>query len=142
MTAILMMLALMFTGGQEPQEPTRVPQDSVELTVIGCLKGRVLSTVERQPGVERGIYVGERTFRLAGKKDVMDEVKRRNKQLVEVVGIVKRSSLDDKGVKSGRVTFSGGSPVAGRGGIPSPVEEVAVMDVSSVRVRATSCQAD
>jgi hypothetical protein len=142
MTAILMMLAVALTSAQEPQE-SRVPKDSVELTVIGCLEGRVLTTDgKRQADVERGPNVGERSFRLAGKREVMDEVKKRNHQLVEVIGIVKRSSLDDKGIKSGRVTISGGSPVAGSGGMPSPVENVAVMDVSSVRVRATSCRAD
>ena len=123
-----------------PQEKPRVPDDSVELTVVGCLKGRSLTTVSRRGAdVERGPYVGERTFRLNAKKDVLDEVKKRNRQLVEVVGLVKRSALDDKGVKSGRIAIGGGSPVAGGGGIPHGGENVPVMDVSSVRMRATSC---
>ena len=71
----------------------------------------------------------------------MDEVKKRNKQLVEVVGLVKRSALDDKGVKSGRVAISGGSPVAGSGNIPTGVDNTPVMDVSAIRLRATSCDA-
>jgi hypothetical protein len=92
-----------------PQEKPKIPEDSVELTVVGCLKGRVLTTVvPREADVQRGPNVGERTFRLNGKRDVMDEVKRRNRQLVEVVGLVKRSSLDDKGIKSGRVVVRGG----------------------------------
>jgi hypothetical protein len=140
MTRLAWFLALALAGAQDSrQEKPRVPEDSVELTVIGCLKGRVLSTIEeRQADVESGPYVGERTFRLAGKRELMDEVKKHDRHLVEVVGIVKRSSLDDKGVKAGRVTFGGGSPVAGRG-IPSPAENVAVMDASSVRLRSTSC---
>lgn len=143
MTSVLVVLTLALIGlGGEPQEKPRVPEDSVEVTVLGCLKGRVLRTVERRDvDVERGPHVGERTFRLAGPREVMDEVKKRNRQLVEVIGIVKRSALDDKGVTSGRVTVSGGSPVAGSGKIPTGVENVPVMDVTSVRLRDTSCSA-
>jgi hypothetical protein len=138
MTAALM-LAIALTGAQaEAQEKPRVPKDSIELTVTGCLQGRVLSTTRRAE-IERGPNVGERSFRLQGKRDVMDEVKRRNHQLVEVVGLVKRSALDDKGVKIGGVSVSGGAPVAGSGGIPHGADSLPVMDISSVRVRATSC---
>ena len=142
-TALAVLVLALTTAPVEPQEKPKVPEDSVELTVIGCLKGRVLSTVlQREPDVQRGPNVGERTFRLNGKKDVMDEVKKRNRQLVEVVGLVKRSSLDDKGIKSGRVAISGGSPVSAPGHIPTGVDNVAVMDVTSVRLRETSCRGE
>ena len=142
-TALAVLVLALTTAPVEPQEKPKVPEDSVELTVVGCLKGRVLSTVlQREADVQRGPNVGERTFRLNGKKDVMDEVKKRNRQLVEVVGLVKRSSLDDKGIKSGRVAISGGSPVSGSGHIPTGVDNVAVMDVTSVRLRETSCRGE
>jgi hypothetical protein len=140
MPVVLVMLALVLMSAQEPQEAPRVPKDSIELTVIGCLQGRILSTLDRRgTDVESSPYVGERTFRLNGKKDVMNEVKRRQHQLVEVVGLVKRSALDDKGLKSGRVSISGGSPVAGMGGLPTGGDQVPVMDVTAVRMRSTSC---
>ena len=140
MTAVAVMLALTLAGTQVEQEKSRVPEDSVELTVVGCVEGRVLTTLPpREADIQRGPAVGERTFRLNGKRDVMDEVKKRNHQLVEVVGLVKRSALDDKGLKAGRVSISGGSPVAGSSRIPTGVENVPVMDVSSVRMRETSC---
>jgi len=143
MTALVALFALALASPQaNPQEKPRVPDDSIELTVTGCLKGRVLTTVARRAGEpERGIYVGERTFRVNGNKEVMDEVKKRNKQLVEVVGLVRRAALDDKGIKSGRVAISGGSPVAGSGNIPTGVDNTPVMDVSAIRPRATSCDA-
>ena len=55
---------------------------------------------ERQVDVESSPYVGERTFHLASKKNVSDEIKRQN-HLVEVTGLVKRSDLDDKGITAG-----------------------------------------
>ncbi len=141
MKSLLVAVLFAVSAAQEGQDRPKVPKDSVELTVIGCLEGRILSTVERREvDVQRGPNVGARTFRVNGKKEVMDEVKKRNHQLVEVVGLVKRSSLDDQGVKSGRVAISGGPPVAGTGRLPTGAENVPVMDVSSVTLRATSCR--
>ena len=136
---IVITLLLALTMPQEPrQEKPRVPEDSVELTVIGCLRGRVLKTTDRrEEDVESSPYVGERTFRLAGKKDVMKTVEQHDRRLVEVVGIVRRADLDDKGVTVGGITISGGPPVAGRP--PGPGANLPVMDVESVRLRANSC---
>lgn len=140
MTAAALMLALVLTSPQDAREKPRVPDDSVELTVIGCLKGRALRTVTLPDArVERGPFVGERTFRVAGTRAVMDEVKRLDRQLVEVIGVVKRSALDDKGAASGRVAISGGSPAARSGGVPTGVDDVPVMDVTAVRLRPGSC---
>lgn len=137
MLVIILLLALSMP--QEPrQEKPRVPEDSVELTVIGCLRGRVLKTLDRrQEDVESGPYVGERTFRLAGKKDVMKAVQEYDRRLVEIVGIVRRADLDDKGITAGGITISGGPPVAGRP--PGVGANLPVMDVESVRLRSNSC---
>ena len=138
-TLLMVLLAASSAGAQEQERP-RVPDDSIELTVIGCLKGRVLTTVaKRQADVESGPFVGERRFRLAGKKDLMKEVEKHNRHLVEIVGVVKRSALDDKGVESGRIGFSGGAPVAGRG-IPNSADNTPVMDISAVRMRSSACE--
>jgi hypothetical protein len=142
MISFAAMFVLLALGAPQEaaQEKPKVPKDSVELTVVGCLKGRVLKTVEnRQADVESGPYVGSRSFHLASKKKVTDEIKRQQGHLVEVTGIVKRSSLDDKGITAGRVAIGGGSPVAGTRSMPNPADNVIVMDVSSVRLRSTSC---
>lgn len=141
MILLLLALTLSTAAPQDtPQERPPVPKDSIEVTVIGCLSGRALKAIEaRQVDTSSGPGVRGRTFRLAGKKDVMDEVKRHNKHLVEVTGLIKRSALDDRGVKIGnRVEVSGGLPVSGSG-IPSGADNVPVLDVSSVRLRSTSC---
>ena len=68
MLAVVVTLALGLMHAQEPQETPRVPKDSIELTVVGCLQGRILRTLDRRgTDVESSPYVGERTFRLNGK---------------------------------------------------------------------------
>ena len=137
MTILLLLLALSIPQ-DAAQEKRRIPEDSVQLTVVGCLKGRVLRTLEERPrDVESGPNVGQRTFRLAGKKDVMKTVKKYERQMVEVVGLVRRADLDDKGVTVGGITISGGPPVSGRR--PDPGSNIPVMDVETVRLRAGSC---
>ena len=135
--SVFLTLAAPLPVQDSKQEKPPIPKDSIELTVIGCLKGRVLSTVaNRQADTESSPFVGQRSFRLAGKKDVMDEVKKHNGHLVEVVGLIKRSALDDKGVKIGSATISPASP---SGRLPSPADNVDVMDATAVRLRSTSC---
>jgi hypothetical protein len=142
MKTLVLALLLSATAYQE-QEPghVRVPEDSVQLVVLGCLKGRVLSVSDsRQVDTQSGPIVRAKSFRLAGKGDVMKQVKKEDGQFVEVIGIVKRSALDEKGVKIGkRVAVGSGSPVASSRSLPDPVADVAVMDITSVRHRSTSC---
>jgi hypothetical protein len=142
MNTLVLALLLGATAYQE-QEPgrVRVPEDSVQLVVLGCLKGRVLSVSDsRQVDTQSGPIVRAKSFRLAGKGDVMKQVKKEDGQFVEVIGIVKRSALDDRGVKIGkRVAVGSGSPVASSRSLPDPVADVAVMDITSVRHRSTSC---
>ena len=129
-------------GSQQEKQEHKVPKDSVFLMVSGCLKGRVLAVSDvRQEDTQVGPVVKAKSFRLAGKKDVMNDVKEYDGHLVDVSGIVKKSSLVEPGVKVGKgVTISGGPPVAGTPGRPpAPSEYIPVLDVDSVRSRATSC---
>jgi hypothetical protein len=140
---IVVLAATSASPQETSQEKRKVPKDSIEITVIGCLKGRVLRTVQRrQPDVESGPYVGERTFRLAGNKEITKRIKEEQDHLVEVTGIVKRSDLDDKGIKAGPVSINGGKPVAGTRAIPNPADNIAVMDVDAIRTRVNSCYAN
>jgi hypothetical protein len=142
MKTLVLALTLGTMAYQESgQERPRIPEDSVELVVSGCLKGRVLSVSDtRQADTQSGPIVRAKSFRLAGKGDLMKEVKKEDGHYVDVTGIVKRSALDSKGIKIGkRVAVGGGSPVASNKSIPDPVADVAVMDITGLRHRSDSC---
>jgi hypothetical protein len=137
----LLLSAVTFQGGGQEGSRPRVPDDSIQLVVSGCLKGRVLSVSDaRQVDTQTGPIIRSKSFRIAGKGEVMKDVKKEDGHYVEVTGIVKRSALDEKGVRVGkRVRIGSGSPVSGTRAIPDPVADVPVMDITSLRHRSTSC---
>jgi hypothetical protein len=145
MTTLVLLIVLGLTPPvQEPsqEERPRVPKDSIQLVITGCLKGRMLIVSDlRQTDTQVGPIVRAKTFRLAGKGDVMKAVKREDRHLVDVIGLVKRSALTEPGIKVGKgIVIGGGSPVSGSGGMrPNPSEFIPVLDVESVRLRSTSC---
>ena len=146
MMTLALIVALGMTAAQDnPQERPKVPKDSIQLVVTGCLKGRVLAVSDvRQEDTQSGPIVRARSFRLAGKKDVMKDVKEHDGHLVDVTGLVRKSALIEPGVKVGKgIVIGGGPPVAGGAGTrpAPPVESVPVLDVESVRLRASSCGA-
>jgi hypothetical protein len=141
---LALLLVLGLTAQQETkQEKPKVPKDSIELVLTGCLSGRVLAVSDaRQSDVERGPDIRARSFRVAGNKEVMKDIKRENHHFVEVTGIVRRVDLAEPGVRIGKgVVISGGRPMAGSGGNrpPAPSEGIPVIDVQSVTLRSTSC---
>ena len=142
MITLTLLLALIGGPQENQQERPKVPKDSIMLVVTGCLKGRVLAVSDvRQEDTQSGPIVKSKSFRVAGKKDLMKEVKEHDGHLVDVTGIVKKSSLIEPGIKVGKsVTIGGGAPVAGSGGTtPIPHEYIPVLDAESVRMRASSC---
>lgn len=137
--ALVCLLAVPSAAQQE--EKPKVPNDSVLVIVDGCLKGRVLAAMDvQQPDVKSGPTVRQRSFRLTGKKDLMKEVKADDGQRVRITGLIRKSSLYEPGVriKGGRVVIGGGSSRSGSG-IPDPVENVAVMDVTAVQLVGGAC---
>jgi hypothetical protein len=145
----------------EPQEPAKpaapdpaaekpVPSDSVRLTVVGCLRGRVLvSAKAAEADATSGIPPGIR-FNLTGPKALMKDVKAYDRQLVQVTGLVLKGALQRQG---------SGLPLDGKGRIvlgPSPMSQgpmmgdprsgtgamSATMDISAVRRMDGTCSKD
>ena len=145
---ITTMFVLLLAAVPPPQEPgaKKIPSDSVEVGARGCFKGRVFAAGERAEGegVQLGPDISGHSFRVAAKKDVMNEVKAHNGHFVEVVGIVKKADLGDHllgaRVGSARVVIGqpGRDPMRSGSGLPQPVG-VPVMDVTAVRFLSAEC---
>ena len=144
MKFVALSLLLAVFGAQEQEKP--VPKDSVLIETRGCFKGRVFTATPRpeDEGTTRGPDVTGRNFRVAGPREVMDQVKKYDGQLVQVVGIVRRAALDDQGVgfgvPGGRVTVGGGFGDPTRTSPRSmPASTTPTMDLTSVRYLADRC---
>ncbi len=142
MRALLLLVALF---GLQAQESKPIPKDSVLIDAPGCLKGRVFTGTPRPEaeGTMRGPDVTGRHFRVAGPRDVMDLVKKFNGQLVQLVGLVRRADMDDRGVelgggRRGRVTIGGGMDPSRMTPNAAPTN-VPTMDVTAVRVLSERC---
>jgi len=143
MTTLALLLAL---AGVPWQETRSVPKDSLEIEARGCLKGRVF-TATAQPddeGTRKGPDITGRSFRVTGEREVIDLVKKYNGQFVEIVGIVRKSALDDQGIgmKIGRgarvvIGAPGGDPT--RMNSPATAPSVSAMDMTAVRLLADRC---
>ncbi len=137
------LLGFSSAAAQEQETTPKVPKDSVRVVTRGCLKGRVLAVIgPPEVDVQSGPDVTGRSFRLAGKKDVMSEVKRQNGNTVDVIGLVRKMDLEERGLrfKGGRVIVGGARPTdPTRPNLPDPAEQVVVMDISSVRAVSTGC---
>lgn len=143
---VLGLLVLLVPAVSVSQESKPVPADSVEVFARGCLKGRVF-TATPPPEEERtgkGPDITGRSFRMAGAKAVMAEVKKHNGHLVEVVGLVRKTALIDStpGARVGNTRIVIGAPRSAPMGSPSrpPAGEgVPVLDATSVRFLSETC---
>jgi len=128
---------------QDQEDKPKVPKDSYLVTVTGCLKGRVLKAADaRHVDTTSGPIITSTAFRLAGKKDVMKIVKEEDGRRVEITGLIRKSSLMEPGVKfkGGRVVVGGGTMASGgSSNLPSPADNVLVLDAWSVQSLGGSC---
>jgi len=132
-------------GQQEPgqEKPKPVPKDSLRVVITGCVKGRVIRAADvRQTDTTSGLPIRSKTFRLEGKRDVMNGVKDVDGERAEVTGLIKKSALIEPGVSmmGGRVKIGPGTTGA-TSSRPDPAQDVLVLDVESVREIGGSCAA-
>jgi hypothetical protein len=128
------------------QETKKVPSDSVEVYSHGCFKGRVFTatSLPEDENTRKGPDITGRSFRVAAPKEVMDLVKRYDRQFVAVVGIVRRASLDDQGIgmrvgKGARVVIGAPGSDPTRPNATTAAPSVATMDVTAVRLLSDRC---
>ena len=126
----------------QQEEKPKVPKDSVMAVITGCLTGRVIRASDvRQTDTTSGVNIRQSAFRVAGKKDVMKVVKERDGERVEITGLIKKSALIEPGMKfmGGRVMVGGGTSGGGMSSMPSPAENVVVIDALAVAALGGSC---
>jgi len=144
MGSLILSLVLAATVAAQIPEDKPVPKDSVRVVTYGCLKGRVLKATapasSQEADVVSGPDVTGRSFRLSGPRAVMDDVKKHDKHLVKVVGVVLKSALMESGTRVGKTRVVIGSPSSMDPGGRPPLPGVAVMDVSSVQFVAETCR--
>ena len=144
MKILLAATVVVFGAAIAAQEQAKVPKDSSRIAVPGCARDRVFIVAEA-PGHEpvgTRLEPGRR-FRLSGKKDMLDDIKRREGTMVEVTGLVRKSDLEGpSGVRlfGGRVRIGGAQPQAPLSDVQrnSQYTEV-VLDVESFRMLTDPC---
>lgn len=115
----------------------------MRLSISGCARGRVF-TVDRNPEHETAnptIEYGTKV-RLEGQKKLLDEIKARERSMVEITGLMKLSDTVQPGVglAGGRVRIAPAMPI-GRGAGASPGPQPPIMDVESWRLLNADCPA-
>ena len=114
----------------------------MRLSISGCARGRVF-TVDRNPEHEVAsptIEYGTKV-RLEGPKKLLDEIKARERSMIEITGLIKLSDTAQPGVglAGGRVRIAPAMPM-GRGvGGRDPVPQPPIIDIESWRLLNASC---
>ena len=145
MTNVVLLAAWMAAAMPAQEQEKRIPNDSVEVSSRGCIKGRVFAAGPLTPedeGTRVGPNISGKSFRLAGPRETMDQVKKYDGQWVEMLGIVKKADLADYmlGTKVGGARVVIGAPRTDPTRASTPqAPSVPVMDVTAVRFLGESC---
>jgi len=122
-----------------------VPGDSARIAIPGCAKGRTFIVAETPEHEPRQVEIAPgRRFRLDGEKDVLNDIKKREGQMIEVTGLVRKADLRGPSgvpVAGGRVRIGGGVPQSPTGDVSHTVSgyEQAVLDVEGWRLLGENC---
>jgi hypothetical protein len=132
------------SAGLMANQERKVPKDSIELVVTGCLKGRFLTTT-RTPRIVDGDELEARVdrFQISGKKPILNEVKEHDRGEVEIVGFVRKRDLKEPGiaVPGGRIVISPGRGGDRYGPPPTgPAQRVVLLEATSVRALDGACE--
>jgi hypothetical protein len=137
-------LALISGAFLAAQEQAKVPKDSARIAIPGCTRDRVFIVADAPNHEPIGTRLEPgRRFRLAGKRELLDDIKRREGTMVEVTGLVRKSDLEGSGgvrLFGGRVRIGGAQPQAPLSDVQhnSTYAEV-VLDVESYRMLTEPC---
>jgi len=91
-----------------------VPSDSTRVTLTGCARKSLFVVRWRDDHEPITSEVAEgRRFRLTGRKDVLNDVKKREGSMVELTGLVRKNAVaSPQGISVGLVRIGLGAPQA------------------------------
>ena len=146
MKHLLPALVMLASGALAAAQEREVPKDSTRITVPGCVDGRTFIVAAREGhDPTSGELAPGRRFRLSGKKDILNDIEKREGTMVEITGLVRKAELAGPGgitTGGGRVRIGGGAPQA-QTGAPSRTltggTTDAVLDVEGWQRLAESC---
>jgi hypothetical protein len=120
----------------------RVPDDSSRITIVGCADDRLFVTdLPASKEMPAGSLEPGRRFRLNGRREVLAEIRKRERTMVEITGLVKKADLAGPGgisMLGGRVRIGGASP---RDPIRDPMFNQVVIDIESFQSLPDACPA-
>jgi hypothetical protein len=135
MRSMLAIAAVLAASAVIAQETKPVPKDSMRVSIPGCTKGQIFTTMQRtqdEPGsadVPEGMH-----FRMNGPKKMMSEIKAHEGSRIMLTGLTKKGQMGPDGVHIGgnvRI-MPGGAPAAGGMG-PAAVGNQLFIDVEGWR---------
>jgi hypothetical protein len=124
------------------QDGPKTPKDSVQLSASGCLKGRVLTISDTPEVVDGGeLDVPVHRFQLSGKKPLMAEVKRHDRERVDVTGFVRKLDLKEPGLRvpGGRILISPGQGQDSHRAPSRPIDRVILLELVEFRPSGVRC---
>jgi hypothetical protein len=139
MTRLCIVALVVGVAGVVLAQEKPVPKDSVRISIPGCSKGVVFTVMPSPEHESRSSVAPGRRFRLAGKKELLKEIKDQEGSMIEITGLILKGQIDQSGVPLGggvRVG-PGPSPLSGVGRDPNYSQ--AILDVEGWRQLAGEC---
>lgn len=140
MRALVSVVLLLAVADLSAAQERPVPSDSTRMTIPGCARDRVF-IVDAPQGREvgaTGIHPGRR-FRMAGPRNVLDDIKKREGTMVEITGLVRKADVAGPGgltILGGRVRIGGTAP---RDAARDPMYNQIVIDVEGFQLLPDRC---
>lgn len=136
MVALVAVLLLVASAAQQ-EKP--VPKDSMRISVPGCTKGVVFTVMPSPEHESRSSVAPGRRFRLAGKKEILKEIRDREGTMIEITGLIKRGQEDRSGVRVGGNVRIAPGPTPGSAVGANPNFSQIILDVEGWRQLAGEC---
>jgi hypothetical protein len=135
----MVVLAAALGVAASAQQEKPVPKDSVRISIPGCAKGVMFTVTESPEHESRSSVAPGRRFRLAGKKELLKEIREREGSMIEVTGLILKGQNDQSGVAVGGNVRIAPGPTPGSAVGANPNYSQNILDVEGWRQLAGDC---